>query len=158
MNKLLKFATNQRLVGLACLLLAAAYVHFIEQIPLDFWSETEPFNARSMPYLYGYGAMIIATLLILVPGKSFQWSALKGLKYAPALGLLLLLVFFALTIDYLGFVATSSVFLFAGFVILGERHWLKAVITALGMSLVFYFGLSALDIYLSPGEWWPEHA
>lgn len=158
MKRLLEFATNQRLVGLACLLLAATYVHFIEHIPLDFWSETEPFNARSMPYLYGYSAMIIATLLILVPGNSFNWSRLQGLNYAAGLSLLALLVFYALAIDYLGFIATTSLFLFAGFVVLGERHLLKAIGIALGISLVFYFGLSALDIYLSPGEWWPAHA
>ena len=51
---------NQRLVGLLFLILSGLYVWYIKDIPLDFWSETEPFNARSMPQLYGYAGLIIA--------------------------------------------------------------------------------------------------
>ncbi len=154
MSKLRQIVTNQRLVGFLFLLLSGLYVHFTEQIYLDFWSEAEVFNARTMPYLFGYGAMICASLLIVVPSRPFDWTALLQLKYLPALCLAVLLLFYALAIDYLGFVVTSTTFLGLGFIALGQRQKLKAFGVALTLSLVFYFGLSALDIYLSPGEWW----
>lgn len=154
MKKVLSFLTNQRLVGLLFLLLSGLYIHFINDIYLDFWSESEPFNARTMPYLFGYGALACSLLLVLLPARPFEWSNLASLKYAPAACLLALLVFYSVAIDYLGFIVTSSVFLCAGFFVLGERNIFRNIATALGLSLLFYFGLSALDIYLSPGELW----
>lgn len=154
MSKLLELLTNQRLVGVIFLVISMLYIHFTEQIYLDFWSEGEVFNARTMPYLFGYGALICSGLLVLLPDRAFDWASLLQLKYGPAASLLVLLAIFGFAIDYLGFVLTSSLFLSVGFIALGEKKFFKALGIAFAISLTFYFGLSALDIYLSPGEWW----
>ena len=146
--------TNQRFVGLLLLLLSGAYLWFIQDIPLDFWSETEPFNARTMPYLYGYAGLIVASLLIITPSSTFDWSRLKNLSYFPAICLLLLLTAYGWCIEYLGFITSTTLLLSVGFLLLGERRFLAIVLVALGLSFVFYFGMDLLDIYLSPGELW----
>lgn len=158
MQKVLMHVTNQRVVGLLLLVVSGLYIYYIRDIPLDFWSESEAFNARTMPSLFGYGAVITSVLLIVLPGRSFPWSSLKNLNYAPALALLALLSFYSLAIDNLGFIVTTSMFLFGGFFILGERRLVKMSVVALAITLAFYFGLSALDIYLSPGEFWTDNA
>ena len=151
---MLKIITNQRLVGVAFIVISSAYLWFIQDIPLDFWSESEPFNARTMPYLFGYAGLGTAVLLILAPSEFFDWQKLKGLEYVRALYLLTLLAAYGWCIDYLGFITSSIALLAGGFIILGERRPIPILLAAIGLSLSFYFGLDLLGIYLSPGELW----
>ena len=145
---------NQRLVGLLFLVLSGLYVWYIKDIPLDFWSETEPFNARTMPQLYGYAGIIVACLLILSPSPQFEWRELRSLRYLPAMGLLSLLTAYGWCIEFLGFLTATSLLLFFSFAILGERRIGLMLFVSVATSVVFYFGLDLLDIYLSPGELW----
>ena len=151
---MLRFFTNQRIVGVAFMVIAGLYIWFIRDIPLDFWSESEAFNARTMPTIYGYAGLIVATLLIVTPSARFDWSKLTQLRYAPAISMLSLLVLYGFSIDYLGFLTATVCLLVAGFLLLGERRYLAIGLVALGLSFGFYFGLDLLDIYLSPGELW----
>ncbi len=146
--------TNQRIVGCVFAVIAGLYLWFIRDIPLDFWSESEPFNARTMPYIYGYAGLASSILLIVSPSAKFEWQKLRELHYFPAALLLTLLVAYGFLIDYLGFITATAGLLATGFLILGERRFLPIVLVALGLSLGFYYGLDLLDIYLSPGELW----
>lgn len=58
---------SSRIVGILFLILFVAYGWFASRIPLDFWSEEETFNARSMPYLIAIVGSLISLLLVTVP-------------------------------------------------------------------------------------------
>ena len=151
---MLNLINNQRLVGFAFLILSGLYVWFIQDIPLDFWSETEPFNARSMPRFYGYAGLAVASALIFLPSDTFDWHQLRKLNYLPALILLALLTVYGWCIEYVGFIAATTCLLFLGFLTLGERRIGLMLLVSVLVSATFYFGLGLLDIYLNPGEIW----
>lgn len=149
-----RLITNQRLVGLFFAIISGLYIYYTSDIPLDFWSESEPFNARTMPYLYGYTGVVLSALLIIAPSPEFNWAELKQLRVLPAAGLLALIIAYSASIEFFGFIVSTFALLIAGFAILGERRFVPMILVALGLSLGFYFGLDLLDIYLSPGELW----
>lgn len=145
--------TNIRAVASCFLLLAVGYLWSAQFIPLDFWSEAEPFNARSMPYLIGWACVVVSLLMITLPSKAFDWSSVKNLQYMPALCLLLFLTAYGFAIERLGFVGSTIGFLVAGFVVLGERRLTVMVIVAVAVAGGFWILMDLLGIYLNPGEW-----
>jgi|TARA_B100002003_G_scaffold29528_2_gene24342 putative tricarboxylic transport membrane protein len=145
------FINNTRLVGLLFLLLSGAYVYFAGEIPLDFWSEDEVFNARSMPYLIGAGAMVCSLLLILLPSAEFKWRELQNLNWQPLYFILPLISLYGYTLEILGFIVASCLLLFIAFGMLGERRWLRMTGIAAGLVLMFWLLLDSLGIYLAPG-------
>lgn len=144
---------NIRVVACCFLILAAGYLWTTQFIPLDFWSESEPFNARSMPYLIGWACVLISLLMIVLPSKAFSWSNLNDLQVLPALGLFLLLACYGFAIEHLGFVESTIAFLVTGFFVLGERRWLAIALVSIAVAGGFWLLMDLLGIYLNPGEW-----
>ena len=124
------------------------------QIPLDFWSEQEPFNARSLPYGLAFAGSFIAVLLLLAPDKRADFDLLARLKWSPALLLLVLLTAYGLSFDWLGYFVATAGLLAGGFVIMGERRPSMVLGISAGVTLGFWGIMTSLDIYLTPGEWW----
>ena len=145
---------NKRVVGLLFLLLSAAYIYYTGDITLDFWSEEELFNARTLPYAIGYCGVFFSVLLIVLPSEEFDWQQFRGLNYLPAFALLVCISAYGYLIEKLGFIVCSSLFLFVGNYLLGERKWLRMLITSLGMSLGFWLLMDQLGIYLARGDFW----
>ena len=100
---------NSKISGLLFLLLFSAYGYLAGDIPLDFWSEEELFNACSL-------------LLITLPSAETYWRAMFELHWPPALQLLLAMSVYGIVFEYLGFIVATLLFLLAGFAILGERR------------------------------------
>ncbi len=145
------YITNTRVTGLVFLLLFSGYLYFAGDIPLDFWSEEEVFNARSMPYLIGSCGIICSVLLIAAPGPVFNWSRIRELNWLPALLLLVTTSIYGLVLESLGFLVSTSLLLTIAFAILGERKWLKMTAIAIGIAVIFWLLMDALGIYLAPG-------
>jgi putative tricarboxylic transport membrane protein len=148
-----RWFNNVRAVAASFLLLCAGYVWTAQSIPLDFWSETEPFNARSMPYLIGWTGIAVSLLMLLAPSRSFDWSGLKQLNVMPAVILFLLLATYGFAIERLGFVGSTILLLVLGFVVLGERRPMLISLMAVAMAAGFWLLMDLLGIYLNPGEW-----
>lgn len=143
---------NLRVVGLFFLLASLGYLWTAQSIPLDFWSEQEPFNARSLPYLIGTACVFVSLLLLALPSPSFDWSLLRGLNIGPAVMMLALLSTYGFMIDKLGFLFSTFCLLAAGFFLLGERRPLRIISIAAGVTGIFWVIMDLLGIYLNPGD------
>lgn len=89
--------------------------------------------------------------LIEFSEDDINYRKLAEYKLFQALGLLILMIVYALTLRPLGFITTTIAFLTASSVLLGERKWHiiipVAVITAV---IIWYLVQQVLGIYLNP--------
>ena len=80
-----------------------------------------------------------------------DYRRLGDYHLVPALSLLGLMVAYALLLRPAGFLFSTSAFLIAGSVILGERRWfLMIIIAAIATGAVWYLVQVVLGIYLRP--------
>lgn len=148
--------SNARISGLLFFGLFSAYGYLAMDIPLDFWSEEEPFNARSLPYLIAAFGIIVSLLLVVLPSGSTDWKAMTRLKWRPAIFLLLAMSLYGTLLETLGFIVATLLFLMTSYAILGERRAIPMLIASLPLILGFWLLMDFLGIYLSPGELFVE--
>lgn len=104
---------------------------------------------------------IAASLIILLglekgaPKTSdIDYRRLGNYHFGQALGLLGLMVAYALCLRPLGFLCSTMAFLMLGSAILGERRWLMmTLIAAFATLVVWYLVQQVLGIYLRPAPW-----
>jgi putative tricarboxylic transport membrane protein len=130
----------ERLTALLILLFSLAYFILAFNIKLPPGSDESPFSARTFPLVLGPLGMALSLALVIKPPDGAPIGA-ASLAWGRAGGLLALMALYALAINRLGFVVTSSLFLAGGFRVLGERR-LKvlapvALVTALGFWVMF---------------------
>ncbi len=148
-----------RITVLALLAVSAGYVWTTASIPLDFWSESERFNARSMPYLAGGAACIVAALLLLWPGARPSLDAYDltlprpGSRTFAALALTGLMLAYPAGLEWLGFPLATTLFLSIAFRTMGERRWHLGAAVALALAGCFWLAMSQLGIHLEPAPW-----
>ena len=148
-----------RLLVLLLLAVSASYLWTATAIPLDFWSESERFNARSMPYLAGGIAVIVASLLLIWPGmrpnldaydlmlprpgtRTFSTLLLVGLMFAYPAGL-----------TWLGFPIATGIFLMLAFRVMGERRLPVGAAIACALAVTFWLLMNQLGIHLAVTPW-----
>ncbi len=106
----------------------------------------------------------VVTSLIIVLGleksnhtaevADINYRKLTQYKLGQALGLLGLMVFYALALRPIGFLTATTLFLVGGAAILGERRWiLMVVIGAAAAGSVWYLVDQVLGIYMRPLPW-----
>jgi putative tricarboxylic transport membrane protein len=80
-------------------------------------------------------------------------DAFRGLDW-PSVGLLIgMMIFYSITLRFLGFVISSTIFLVGGFYILGERRIWLLLIGSVPLVLFIWFLMSRLlGMYIAPGE------
>ncbi len=140
------------------LAVALAYGYFAQQIPLDFWSLEEPINARTLPYLLaGAGTVLSSGLIVLLflpaplrePNEEKPFA--ESENWRSLCMMMVLMALFAVSIEVIGFVASSVLLLIFGFLILGSRSPAKIFAIAIPLVLVIWLVLDALGIYLAEG-------
>ncbi len=146
--------TKQRIVGFLFLCFFGLYSWSTGNIYLDFFSEGEAFNARSFPYLIGAGGIIISCLLIVVPDRH-ELDTLSmlapHLNWQPVLLLLLTMVIYGFSFEFLGFFIATNLLLISGFLILEERR-IKVILGASSpLTTGFWLLMDFMGIYLEPG-------
>lgn len=137
--------------------LFAAYGFEALTIPLFPGQEDEPFKPRTMPF-----ALAIAGLL-LTAIRAIQLSAPQAMESGPVLGALnwkpaIRLCFAMLAYGFLvvpaGFIVATTLFLAAGFLVLGERRRSVLLLLPLAFSVIFFLVMTeGLGLYLSSGTW-----
>ena len=148
-----------RITVLALLCVSAGYVWPTASIPLAFWSESARFNARSMPYLAGGAACVVALLLRIWPGARPSLEAYDialprpGTRAFGSLTLISLMFLYPPGLEWLGFPLATTVFLSAAFRVMGERHWRRGIAVAVALAGCFWFAMNALGIHLEPAPW-----
>lgn len=140
----------ERLAALAILAFSLGYFLLAFSIKVPPGPGDSPFSARSFPI--GLGALgMILSLAILVKPPPGAPVGVAGFAWGRAIALLALMGAFALSIGVLGFVVASSLFLAAGFRILGERRPRVLAPVAAGTALGFWIVFELLDVKLDWG-------
>ena len=153
MGKSLFYMFLPRLPALLFIMLFTTYGQLAQDIPLDFWSEQEVFNAQSMPYLISQAGILISSLLFLFPGKTPDVIREQAsLDWLRASLLLVLLSGYGLILEFAGFALATVLFLVAGFVVLGERRAHLIFLASIPLVLGFWLLMDALGIFLAPGD------
>ena len=145
--------TKERIGALFFLVLSIAYGYYASEIKLYPGDELDPMTARTLPYFLS--AMGVAfSLILVVSGKQEDHGAsIASLNWKPVIALMLLTLAYGLSLDWLGFLISTTLFLIAGFRILGERRVKVLLLVAVPFVFIFWFGLTQLlDIYLAPGR------
>ena len=144
--------------ALILLVFSIAYGLLAYSIPLTFIAQKESFNARTMPFALGIIGTILSFLILVIPsGESDEKTSIKaafrGLDW-PRVGLLVgMMIFYGLTLRFLGFVISSIIFLMGGFWILGERRIWMVLAGSIPLVLFIWFLMSRiLGMFIAPGE------
>ena len=144
--------------ALILLTFSIAYGLLAFKIPLTFLAQRETFNARTMPFALGIIGTLLSFLILVLPsGQTDEEDnvkdAFRGLDW-PSVGLLIgMMIFYSITLRFLGFVISSTIFLVGGFYILGERRIWLLLIGSVPLVLFIWFLMSRLlGMYIAPGE------
>ncbi|MDB4444167.1 tripartite tricarboxylate transporter TctB family protein [bacterium] len=144
--------------ALILLMFSIAYGLLAFKVPLTFLAQRETFNARTMPFALGIIGTLLSFLILVLPsGKTDEEDkvkdAFRGLDWS-SVGLLIgIMIFYSVTLRFLGFVISSIIFLVGGFYILGERRIWLLFISSVPLVLFIWFLMSRiLGMYIAPGE------
>jgi len=145
--------SKERIGALFFLMLSILYGHLASDIRLYPGDELEAMTARTLPYVLS-GLGIVFSLSLLIGGKSAVVGPVAAnLNWKPVIFLMLLSLCYGFALDWLGFLISTTLFLIAGFRILGEKRVKILLLVAVPFVFIFWFGLTQmLDIYLAPGR------
>ncbi|MGF1684068.1 tripartite tricarboxylate transporter TctB family protein [Photobacterium minamisatsumaniensis] len=148
--------TKDHIGGLVFLCFSVAYGYYANIITLFPGDEYEPFHAKSMPIaLAALGILFSLCQLILASKKDKDRLSLTGYDFVLMGKLLVLMVLFALSLDWMGFLVSTALFLIGGYWLLGERRPKILFLASVPFAIGFWYVLTQLlDIYLAPGQVW----
>ena len=119
------------------------------QIQVFSFDENAPFNAKTFPIYLGYAGMFLAGLKIILPERLKEEVDHKVLDYKKVIFLVIIMIFYGLTILREGFFVSTSIFLLLSYYFLGERRWKFMIIFSFPFVAIFMFLLHGLlNIYL----------
>jgi len=146
--------TKDHIGGLVFLCLSVAYGYYSDLIPMLPGDEFQAFNAQTVPSaLAVMGSVLSIALLLTTRQDPKQRLRLGGYDFALVGLLLALVVLFAIALEWLGFLASTILFLIGGYWLLGERRLKTLLIASVPFAVFIWFALSQLlDIYLAPGR------
>jgi putative tricarboxylic transport membrane protein len=145
--------SKEQIGALFFLVVSIVYGYLATEIKLYPGDELDPMTAQTLPYVLS--AMGIAlSLFLLIDGNKKEFGlGFAHLNWKPVIALMLLTLFYGFSLDWLGFLISTTVFLIAGFRILGEKRIKVLLLVAVPFVFIFWFGLTQLlDIYLAPGR------
>ncbi len=141
--------SSVKIISLLFFVLSAFYLYTAYQIQVFSFDENAPFNAKTFPIYLGYVGMFLAGLKILLPEKTREEVNHKVLDYKKVIFLLIIMIFYGLTILRAGFFLSTSFFLLFAYYFLGERRWKWMLMFSFPFVALFVFLLHGLlDIYL----------
>ena len=117
-----------------------------------------PVWPSTFPKILSISGLIISMVVLLnfekssnVIGDDMSLSKWRQYKLLEAVLLILGMIFYAVFLRNLGFIAATFLFLFLGGVLLGERRYLLSlVISAISSYGIWYLVDSVLGIYMTP--------
>lgn len=144
--------SRDRVGGLIFLIFCLIYGYQTTLIPLFPGDEYEPFSARTLPWMLTIAGIFLSLLLIVMAQPNEKSGAVIGFDWRLLISFVLLMIAYGFGLTWIGFVLATSLFLLAGFWVLGERR--KSVLFGASFPFVTAFWLlltKVLDIYLEPG-------
>ena len=138
-----------KIISLLFFILSAFYLYTAYQIQVFSFDENAPFNAKTFPIYLGYAGMFLAGLKIILPERLKEEVDHKVLDYKKVIFLVIIMIFYGLTILRVGFFVSTSIFLLLSYYFLGERRWKFMIIFSFPFVAIFMFLLHGLlNIYL----------
>lgn len=145
--------TRERIGALFFLVLSIAYGYYASEIRLYPGDELDPMTARTLPYVLSAMGVVFSLVLLISGNKAGKGARLDNLDWKPVVALMALTLLYGVALDWLGFLVSTTLFLIAGFRILGEKRLKILLLVAVPFVFIFWFGLThMLDIYLAPGR------
>ncbi len=157
---------KSRLGSLILLVFACAYLRASLDVQIDMTFGEESFNSRTMPIALAVASIACALVQLLTPliGQSSDpstpddateqfYDGLKRANWRQVVSLLILMLLYTFTFQWLGFFLGGASFLFCGFLLLGERSYFTAAIVALALVGTMWLLLTQLfGLFLDSGE------
>lgn len=145
--------TKDHIGGLFFLSLSVIYGHYAGDIRLLPGEEYEPFHAQTVPYALAYLCGGLSLMLIVTASRQAKDKlSLRGYDFRLVALLLALVVIFALSLQWFGFLISTVIFLLAGYRLLGEKRPKMLFLASVPFAVGLWFILTQLlDIYLAPG-------
>ena len=141
--------SSVKIISLLFFILSAFYLYTAYQIQVFSFDENAAFNAKTFPIYLGYAGMFLAGLKIILPEKLKEEVDHKVLDYKKVIFLVIIMIFYGLTILRVGFFVSTSIFLLLSYYFLGERRWKFMIIFSFPFVAIFMFLLHGLlNIYL----------
>ena len=141
--------SSVKIISLLFFGLSAFYLYTAYQIQVFSFDENAPFNAKTFPIYLGYAGMFLAGLKIILPERLKEEVDHKVLDYKKVIFLVIIMIFYGLTILRVGFFVSTSIFLLLSYYFLGERRWKFMIIFSFPFVAIFMFLLHGLlNIYL----------
>ena len=141
--------SSVKIISLLFFVLSAFYLYTAYQIQVFSFDENAPFNAKTFPIYLGYAGMFLAGLKIILPERLKEEVDHKVLDYKKVIILVIIMIFYGLTILRVGFFVSTSIFLLLSYYFLGERRWKFMIIFSFPFVAIFMFLLHGLlNIYL----------
>ena len=141
--------SSVKIISLLFFVLSAFYLYTAYQIQVFSFDENAPFNAKTFPIYLGYIGMLLAGLKIILPERIKEEVDHKVLDYKKVIFLVIIMIFYGLTILRVGFFLSTSFFLLFAYYFLGERRWKWMLMFSFPFVALFVFLLhGVLDIYL----------
>ena len=141
--------SSVKIISLLFFVLSAFYLYTAYQIQVFSFDENAPFNAKTFPIYLGYTGMLLSALRMILPEKTVEEDNHKVLDYKKVIFLVIIMIFYGLTILRVGFFVSTSIFLLLSYYFLGERRWKFMIIFSFPFVDIFMFLLHGLlNIYL----------
>ena len=146
--------TKDHIGGLVFLCLSVAYGYYAGQIPMFPGDEFEPFHAQTLPNALAWAGGLLSIALLVTARRDRQHRLrLGGYDFLLVAYLLVLVVIFAIALEWVGFLLSTLIFLIGGYWLLGERRIKTLLIASVPFAAGIWFVLSQLlEIYLAPGR------
>ena len=138
-----------KIISLLFFIFSGFYLYTAHQIQVFTFDENAAFNAKTFPIYLGYAGLIFSALFVLLPETRPSNVDLTVLDYKKTITLVILMILYGLTILRAGYFLSTSIFLVASYVILGERKWIWIFILSFPFVAIFMYLLHGLlNIYL----------
>ena len=95
--------SSVKIISLLFFVLSAFYLYTAYQIQVFSFDENAPFNAKTFPIYLGYAGMFLAGLKIILPERLKEEVDHKVLDYKKVIFLVIIMIFYGLTILRVGF-------------------------------------------------------
>ena len=141
--------SSVKIISLLFFVLSDFYLYTAYQKQVFSFDENAAFNAKTFPIYLGYAGMFLAGLKIILPERLKEEVDHKVLDYKKVIFLIIIMIFYGLTILRAGFFLSTSIFLLLSYYFLGERRWKLMIIFSFPFVAIFMFLLHGLlNIYL----------
>jgi len=149
--------TKNRIGSIFFLAFSSFYFFNVSSIKKLPGSQFEVMTASTFPYYIGIGGIVISLMILgfTFIKKDDDFLTLKYLKtldFKTTIYFIAAMIFYGFTIRTLGFIISTIIFLFIGFILLKERNIKRILLISCGVSIGFYLLLNnVLGVYIDPG-------